>query len=114
MNQVPNIRGPMGLKHKPTPAEISLGREHMGWVAKIPCVICKCWPVEVHHVIHDRFSQARASDFDTIPLCPDHHRELHAGKATWRKKHGADYEYLPWVREEVERLREAEILGDVF
>lgn len=88
-------RAPLGLKpRKPSKAE---GKAHMARVAQLPCVICHRWPVHVHHVIHERFSQRKAWDTETIPLCPQCHDELHAGKETWRAKHGADYEFLPVV-----------------
>lgn len=70
---------------------------HMFKVAQLPCVICRRQPVEVHHCIHGRFSQRRAPDEKTIPLCFECHAELHAGKETWAEKYGPDYEYLPVV-----------------
>ena len=76
------------------------GREHMARVAQLPCVICRAWPVEVHHVISDRYSQRKASDFEVIPLCFAHHRGpegIHAGKSSWEDRYGKDYDYLPTV-----------------
>lgn len=84
---------PLGLK--PPKGKRDFG--HMGRVASLPCVICGYWPVEVHHCIHDRFSQRRAPDADTIPLCHQHHAELHADKARWRELYGPDHGYLPAV-----------------
>lgn len=86
-------KGPVGLK-APKPKR---NPAHMARVAKLPCVICSRKPVQVHHCIHDRFSQIRTRDEYTIPLCPSCHAELHAGKQTWRDKYGADYEFLPVV-----------------
>jgi hypothetical protein len=72
-------------------------RRHMARVAELCCVICR-WPqVQVHHVIHDRFANRRASDFETIPLCVRHHTELHADKTAWREQHGPDYAFLDHV-----------------
>lgn len=88
-------KAPLGLKTA-RPSK-SAGRAHMARVAQLPCVACGAMGVQVHHVIHDRFSQRRASDFDTIPLCKRHHDELHADKTAWRAKYGADHEYLPGV-----------------
>ena len=95
-------RQPLGLKPDPmTPARIREGKRHMARVAQMPCVICHRRPVHVHHVIHGRFSQRRASDFETIPLCPEHHLHgplaIHSDKAAWRDRWGADHEYLPVV-----------------
>jgi hypothetical protein len=89
-------RGPLGQKTgnpKKTPA----GKAHMAKVAKFPCVICGARPVEVHHVISGRYSQRKASDLDTIPLCWNHHQGpegIHTDKALWEAKHGPDTGYL--------------------
>jgi len=72
---------------------------HMGRVAQLPCVICGFWPVDVHHVIHGRYSARKSPNTDTIPICRPHHAELHAGKESWAAKWGPDYSYLPYVRE---------------
>jgi hypothetical protein len=54
-------------------------RDHVGYVAKEPCLICGRQPSDAHHV---RFAQSRAlgrkvSDEFTVPLCRGHHREVH-------------------------------------
>ena len=90
-------REPLGLKPDKPERGTARARRHMARVAQLPCVACGAMGVQVHHCIHDRFSQRRASDFDTIPLCPPCHDELHADKAAWRTKYGADHEYLPGV-----------------
>lgn len=53
-------------------------REHMGRVAELGCVLC--WhlqgegsPAQVHHIREGQGAAQRASDFLTIPLCPEHH-----------------------------------------
>lgn len=78
--------------------------EHMAKVAQLPCVITGRSPVEVHHVIHGRFSQLRASDRATIPLCPEEHLALHAGKEAWAAKHGPDYTYIADTLEAIKRM----------
>lgn len=75
------------------------GLAHMARIAQLPCVVCGAHHVEVHHCIHDRYSAAKASDFDTIPLCRECHASLHAGKETWRGLHGPDHGFLPMVAE---------------
>jgi hypothetical protein len=77
------------------------GRKHMARVAKLNCVICHSWPVEVHHVCSERYSSAKASDFETIPLCFNHHRGpegIHTDKAAWEAKHRVDWSYLAVVQ----------------
>lgn len=76
-------------------------------VKMLPCCICGlAGPSDAHHPIHDRYSSAKRSGFDVIPLCKLHHQDgpeaIHNGKETWRKKHGADYEYIEETRKKVE------------
>jgi hypothetical protein len=46
----------------------------------------------------------RASHFETIPLCADHHQHgghgvaIHAGKKTWEERFGTELELLEKVR----------------
>lgn len=89
-------RGPLGQK----PQKSKRAPDHMARVARLPCVICGAWPVEVHHVICGRFGQRRAADTDTISLCTEHHRGqsgIHASKQAWVALHGPDTDYLPVV-----------------
>lgn len=92
-------RGPLGLKtgnRKPSAS----GKAHMALVAQLPCVICGAWPVTVHHCISKRYSQRKASDFATIPLCHACHQGpegIHANKRAWEDRHGPDTGFLPVV-----------------
>ncbi len=85
-------------------------RQHMARVAQLPCCVCgHPGPSIGHHVCHDRYSQSRASDLDTIPLCAAHHDAtspvgLHHAPAAWRARHGADHGYLPAVRAAIHAL----------
>lgn len=76
-------------------------------VAAQPCVICGGFPVVVHHCISGRLSQRKASDFDTIPLCPEHHDSLHHYRAAWEATHGPDTRFLPIVRGTIQRYLES-------
>ena len=54
-------------------------KEHLRFVAKLPCLICGRKPSDPHHL---RFTQRRAlgrkvSDEFTVPLCRVHHRAVH-------------------------------------
>jgi hypothetical protein len=54
-------------------------KEHLDFVASLPCLVCGRQPCDPHHL---RFVQPRAlgrkvSDEFTVPLCRIHHRELH-------------------------------------
>jgi ERF superfamily len=63
-------------------------KAHLAFVAAQPCVICQRTPCDAHHL---KFVQPKAlgrkvSDEFTVPLCRDHHNELHGGgneKAWW-------------------------------
>lgn len=96
-----NLAGKAPLGLKPAKPSKSAGRSHMARVAALPCVICGARPVEVHHVICGRYSQRRAPDTQTIPLCVAHHRigpeAIHTDKAAWVAANGPDTDYLPVV-----------------
>lgn len=70
---------------------------HLQFVAAHPCLVCGRQPSDPHHL---RFAQPRAlglkvSDEFTVPLCREHHRQLHhAGNeiAWW---HDIDTKPLP-------------------
>jgi ERF superfamily len=54
-------------------------KAHLAFVAKQACLICKRSPCDAHHL---KFAQPRSlgrkvSDEFTVPLCREHHRELH-------------------------------------
>jgi len=66
-------------------------KEHLRYVASMPCIICGRAPAQAHHL---RFAQPRAlgrkvSDEWTVSLCSTHHRALHSvgdEKQWWRDK----------------------------
>ena len=54
-------------------------KAHLRFVASRPCLVCRRQPCDPHHL---RFAQPRAlglkvSDEFTVPLCRDHHQQLH-------------------------------------
>jgi hypothetical protein len=74
------------------------GKKYIGLVAALGCLICRRsgymdTPAEVHHPRTGVGAGRRSSDFDTIPLCPYHHRSsneaLHVmGRKAWERHHG--------------------------
>jgi hypothetical protein len=57
----------------------SRNKVHLAFVAAQPCLACRRSPCDAHHL---KFAQPRTlgrkvSDEFTVPLCRDHHRELH-------------------------------------
>ena len=73
-------------------------RRHLSAVADLGCCICGK-PAEIHHVRH--FGEKRKHS-KVIPLCPEHHRlgsgAIHSGRASWEFKHGAEDDWLEWVK----------------
>jgi hypothetical protein len=62
-------------------------KRHLAFVAAQPCLICQRRPCEAHHL---KFAQPRSlgrkvSDEFTVPLCRQHHEELHrrGNEAAW-------------------------------
>lgn len=94
-------KGPLGLKQPRVKNGTAAGLEHMRRVKMLPCVVCGSSPPnDAHHVFCGRFSQRRASDFDTVSLCKNHHQGpegIHTSKRRWVERHGNDYDYLPVV-----------------
>lgn len=69
-------------------------KDHLRCVASQPCLVCNRILAEAHHV---RFAQPKAfgtkvSDEFTVPLCRDHHRELHnnGNERAWWHDMGVD------------------------
>jgi hypothetical protein len=64
----------------PRPKEVRRrNKAHRAFVAAHPCLVCQRSPCDAHHL---KFAQPRSlgrkvSDEFTVPLCRDHHRELH-------------------------------------
>jgi hypothetical protein len=80
-------------------------REYMGLVAQLPCICCGRYGVQLHHPIHGRFAQRRASDLDVLPLCDEHHDMLHLRPAAWRALYGMDTDHVEPTRRAVDALR---------
>lgn len=87
-------------------------REHLNRVAELCCIACRNaglgeTPAEIHHIRVGQGRGQRASDYDTIPLCPFHHRQgghgnaIHAGQQAWEAVHGTELELLAQVRIEL-------------
>ena len=94
-------RPPLGQKRGKPERGTDAAKAHMAAVARLGCVCCGARPVELHHCISGRYGSRKASDFDTIPLCVEHHRGatgIHASKRDWEALWGMDTDYLPAVQ----------------
>jgi hypothetical protein len=83
-------------------------KAYMARVAQVGCIVCsRCLgiagtPAEVHHLKAGGGSK-RASHFDTMPLCPEHHRGasgIHLlGQERFRDTYGVtELELLRWFQ----------------
>lgn len=76
------------------------------WIERVVALGCSvCWrPAEAHHILTGKGMGQKASHFDVIPLCPDHHRNgghgvaIHSGVKTWEANFGTEAEHLERVR----------------
>jgi hypothetical protein len=66
-------------------------KAHLAFVASQPCLVCQRSPCDAHHL---KFAEPRAlgrkvSDEFTVPLCRDHHHQLHrrGNEAAWWANH---------------------------
>lgn len=87
-------------------------KEHLSKVAGLGCIACKNLgygevPAHVHHIRTGIGMGQRASNYDTIPLCPTHHQQgghgvaIHAGQKTWEANFGTELELLEQVKMEL-------------
>jgi len=77
-------------------------KDHLKFVASLPCVVCARTPAQAHHVRHaqPRAMGSKAGDEWTVPLCNIHHRA----------KHDAGDEEDWWSGFDIDPLGEAEKL----
>jgi len=79
-------------------------KAHLQFVATQPCLVCQRSPCDAHHI---KFAEPRAlgrkvSDEYTVPLCREHHRQLH--------RHGNEKAW--WANVNVSPLEVARSLWD--
>jgi hypothetical protein len=72
----------------PRPKDVRIrNKAHLAFVATQPCLICKAAPSDPHHVkiAQPRSLGRKVSDEFTVPLCRNHHQELHrhGSEANW-------------------------------
>ena len=92
----------MAKKRPMTPTE----RAHVRRVKQLGCLICKR-AAEAHHITTGSGMGGRATHFETIPLCFDHHQAqtplpfgeaVHKGTETFERKYGTQLEMLERTR----------------
>lgn len=80
-------------------------KAYMDKVAQLPCATCGAKPVAVHHIREGQGGSQRASNFLTVPLCPDCHTGplgVHGDKTMMRIQKKTELDLL------------AETIGKVF
>lgn len=76
---------------------------HLNRVAGLGCIVCMNLgypnsPAEIHHLRYGVGAGQRSNHFNTIPLCPLHHRNgghgvaFHSGKLAFEARYGTERE----------------------
>ena len=95
---------PLGLKKSKKKSD----KKYLDYIRSLPCCVCEAFgepqlsPTTAHHTIHDRFSGAKRSDREAIPLCDGHHQGLwdssklaiHKEPKKWQEQYGKDYSFI--------------------
>jgi hypothetical protein len=76
-------------------------KEYLNRVAEMGCYVCSR-PAEIHHIRHHTGLAMRSSHYETIPLCPQHHRfgkvSVHLGKKEFIRRYGTEQQILAEIR----------------
>jgi ERF superfamily len=80
-------------------------KAHLAFVAAQPCIVCGRSPCDAHHLkfVQPRSLGRKVSDEFTVPLCRDHHQQLH--------RHGNELAW--WANGQVAPIEVARDLWDV-
>ena len=84
------IRKPMAIAQRPLYIQAPPIRDesYKHWVRSWPCLICaRRFGIEAAHTGPHGLGQ-KASDLQTVPLCRQHHEDLHRGVLDFQERHG--------------------------
>lgn len=88
-------------------------KAHLGFIARLPCVICGAEPVEVAHVRMNSHEHGKRqalakkpSDAWVLPLCPTHHRNGPEAQHSMGER-------VFWERHRIDPLKLASLLFEV-
>lgn len=76
--------------------------KYLQWVKSRPCVCCGARADDPHHIIgHGQGGMGtKAHDLLTIPLCRQHHDDLHRDMSRWELEHGSQvdlwFKFIDW------------------
>ena len=92
-----------------------LEKEHLSKVASLGCLICQ-QPAICHHIRNRGDAKGnigfskKATHYEVIPLCPDHHVgsfSIHNTKRQFEAMYGTEHEMLQRTLKEIENIEEA-------
>lgn len=72
-------------------------RHYLNWVKSRPCVVCADdTGVDPHHIAQTKDSGMgmKVTDFWAIPLCREHHDDLHSDVEAWELAYGSQWEHV--------------------
>lgn len=92
-------------------------KAHLARIGSLPCIVCRNeglgdTPANAHHINCGTMGR-RASDFETIPLCKNHHQDadgtakfgghiaVHRGLESFEARYGTERNLLAQVRREL-------------
>jgi sugar phosphate isomerase/epimerase len=84
------IRKPMAIAQRPLYIQAPPIRDenYKRWIRSWPCLVCaRRFAIEAAHTGPHGTGQ-KASDLNTIPLCKEHHADLHRGVLDFQERHG--------------------------
>ena len=84
-------------------------REYLLKDSNLGCIVCG-QPATIHHLTGSKYRGMgkKASHYDVIPLCPNHHQHggygvaFHAGQKVWEAKYGTQEELLEKVKRKLD------------
>jgi hypothetical protein len=69
-------------------------RSYLDWVKSLECCVCNTPADDPHHiVVSGKGMGTKTPDYWAIPLCRQHHDELHHDKNKWEEEHGLQWEH---------------------
>ena len=69
-----------------------IATDYLRFVKTRPCAVCRRAASDAHHLVS---RGAGGSDYKAIPLCREHHAEIHQlGRQRFEERHGLDFEEL--------------------
>ena len=79
----------------------SRDKKYRAWVRTHPCLACSVSDETIaDHHIHKLGTGIKCSDYETVPVCYDHHQEVEKSREDFERRYGLD------LKEEAERRKE--------